>query len=78
MKTEHIEKFAEEIYKIGFTHGAIEMKNKVLKGINRDMTLFSIKNQTTDVLRKIDTMRSPKPTEILKSINDALGEINSR
>lgn len=77
MKTEHIEKFAEEIYKIGFNHGAIEMKNKVLKGINRDITLFRAKNTTTETLRKIDTMKLPTPKKQLKEVNEALEAINN-
>lgn len=30
----------DEVYAIGFKNGGIEMKNKILKKINRDFSLF--------------------------------------
>lgn len=55
------EEFAKEIYEQGFKNGSIEMKNKVLKEINRDISLFTTKNETLRILKKIDKMKLPKP-----------------
>ena len=48
MKEEDLIKLADEIYAVGFKNGQIEMKNKVLKRINRDWTLIVMK--TVDAL----------------------------
>lgn len=48
MKEEDLIKLADEIYAVGFKNGQIEMKNKVLKRINRDWTLIGMK--TVDAL----------------------------
>lgn len=57
-----MEEFAKQIYEIGFSHGAQEMKNKVLKSINRDITLFTTKNETVAVLKKVQKLKLPKAT----------------
>ena len=45
-------KAADLIYNIGFRNGQIEMKSKILKKINRDWTLITIK-QPMDLVMKI-------------------------
>lgn len=49
----------DEVYNIGFKNGRIEMKNKILKSINRDWNLFppSQVNLLIKVLKKINRLR---------------------
>lgn len=42
----------DEVYNIGLKNGRIEMKNKILKSLNRDWKLFSTAPQV-DLLIKI-------------------------
>lgn len=53
--------FADEVYKTGLKHGGIEMKNKILKSINRDWKLVS-SNKTpagliVEILKKINKIK---------------------
>ena len=36
----------DEVYKLGYKNGAVEMKDKVLKGINKEIRFFTTKNET--------------------------------
>lgn len=49
---EEDKKIVDEIYEIGVKNGGIEMKNKILKKINRDWTLVTIK-KPMDLIIKI-------------------------
>lgn len=40
MKEKELKAAMDEVYAIGFKNGQTEMKNKVLKKINRDWSLF--------------------------------------
>lgn len=55
---------ADKIYAIGFKNGQIEMKNKVLKTINRDWDLITIKRPMDLIMRVLKTvnkLRLSKP-----------------
>lgn len=48
MKDEQLEK----LYSLGVQHGSLEMKNKILKALNKDVKLFTT-TQECDLLIKI-------------------------
>ena len=52
MREEEFKKYIDKIYNIGLKNGGIEMKNKILKKINRDYSLVCIKNPI-DLIVKI-------------------------
>lgn len=55
---------ADKIYAVGFKNGQIEMKNKVLKKINRDWTLVTIKRPmelAMKILKMINKLPLSKP-----------------
>lgn len=47
-----LKEVTDQIYNVGFTNGGIEMKNKILKRINRDFTL-AWKKESVDLVIKI-------------------------
>lgn len=51
----------DEIYSIGFRNGQIEMRNKVLKSINRDWGLIRDAALMVKVMKKINKLRLSKP-----------------
>lgn len=77
MTEKDLKKWADEIYQVGFRNGQIEMKNKVLKTINRDWKIVRMKNPV-DVamhfLKKINKLKLSKdltvdnPTGIISEI----------
>lgn len=55
-----LKKAMDEIYAIGFRNGGIEMKNKILKRINRDFSLFTVQRAgavTVKILKIIDKIK---------------------
>ena len=56
MTEKDIENWAESVYALGFKNGQIEMKNKILKNINRNWNLVTTKRPmsvATEILKKI-------------------------
>lgn len=51
----------DEIYSIGFRNGQIEMRNKVLKSINRDWNLLPNADLMVKLMKKINKLRLSKP-----------------
>lgn len=51
----------DEVYSIGFRNGQIEMRNKVLKSINRDWSLIRDVDLLIKVMKKINKLRLSKP-----------------
>lgn len=54
-------KHLDEVYSIGFRNGQIEMRNKVLKSINRDRSLVLDANLMVKLMKKINKLRLSKP-----------------
>ena len=44
MEEKELKKHLDEVYAIGFKNGQIEMKNRVLMKLNRDMNFWTSKN----------------------------------
>lgn len=51
----------DAVYSIGFKNGQIEMRNKVLKSINRDWSLIRDADLLIKVMKKINKLRLSKP-----------------
>lgn len=51
----------DTVYSVGFKNGQIEMKNKVLKKLNRDWTLIHDSAVVVKVLKKVNAIRLTKP-----------------
>jgi hypothetical protein len=54
----------DDVYSAGFRNGALEMKNKVLKSINRDWNLFGTPAELklmVKVMKKINRLTAPIP-----------------
>jgi len=66
MKEEELKKYLDEVYAIGFKNGQIEMRNKILKSINRDWKLMSNADLTVKLLKKINCLKLSK--ELTKDI----------
>ena len=65
-----VKEFADKVYAIGFKNGQIEMKNKVLKSINRDWNLVGIKKPMDlimTILKKVNKL-SVSGTRMIKKI----------
>lgn len=61
---EETKKIADKIYAVGFRNGQIDMKNKVLKKINRDWTLITIKppmDLIMKVLKMVNKIKIKRP-----------------
>ncbi len=53
----------DEVYSVGFRNGQIEMKNKVLKAINRDWSLVTIKKPldvAMKIMKKVNSLKLTK------------------
>ena len=57
MKEKTLKQGMDEVYSIGLKNGSIEMKNKIMKSLNRDWKLF----RTTEEIRML--------IKVLKKIN---------
>lgn len=57
MEKEHL----DAVYSAGFKNGQIEMKNKVLKSINRDWNLLPDADLVMKLLKKINKLRLSAP-----------------
>lgn len=54
-------KHLDEIYSIGFRNGQIEMRNKVLKSINRDWSLLPDAALMVKLMKKVNKLHLSKP-----------------
>jgi len=66
METEELKEAMDEVYAIGFKNGQIEMRNKILKSINRDWSLIPHASVIVKVMKKINRLRLSK--DITKDI----------
>ncbi len=60
MNEEELKEGMDKVYAIGFKNGRIDMKNKILKSLNRDWKLFSSFTQVDlliDILKKIQKLK---------------------
>lgn len=60
MTTEELKEKLDEVYAIGFRNGRIDMKNKILKSLNRDWKLFhsvATVGLMVKILKKINRLR---------------------
>lgn len=56
MKEEQLER----LYSLGIQHGSLEMKNKILKALNRDVKMFRTTQECDlliKILKKIDKIK---------------------
>ena len=60
MKEEELKKGLDKVYTIGFKNGQIEMRNKVLKSINRDYSLLPNANLMVKLMKKINRLKLSK------------------
>jgi hypothetical protein len=51
----------DDIYSVGFKNGQIEMRNKILKSINRDWNLLPHAALAVKLMKKINKLRISKP-----------------
>lgn len=51
----------DQVYALGYRHGQIEMRNKVLKYINRDWNLLPHADVMIKVMKKIQALRLSNP-----------------
>ena len=64
--TKRVKEVADKIYAVGFKNGQIEMKNKVLKNINRDWNLITIKppmDLIVTILKKVNKIKVTLPSK---------------
>jgi hypothetical protein len=66
MNEETLKEAMDEVYGIGFKNGQIEMRNKILKSINRDWSLIPNVDLMIKLMKKINRIRFSK--EITKDI----------
>jgi hypothetical protein len=66
MEEEEIKQALDKVYSIGFKNGQIEMRNKVLKAINRDWSLIRYADLMVNLMKKINRLKLSK--EITKDI----------
>jgi hypothetical protein len=57
MKEGEIKKGLDKVYAVGFKNGQIEMRNKVLKSINRDWSLIPDAGLMVKLMKKIDRLK---------------------
>lgn len=60
MKEDEVKKYLDEVYGIGFKNGQIEMRNKILKFMNRDYDLLPNVDLMVKLMKKIDRLRLSK------------------
>lgn len=67
MKEEELKKYMEEVYLIGFKNGQIEMKNRVLIKLNRDVNFWTSKNNANFLVTLLKTINKlPLTKDITK------------
>lgn len=60
---QEMKKYLDEVYEVGLKNGRIEMKNKILKSLNRDWKLFKNKAEfdlMVKILKKVNRLQSTK------------------
>lgn len=57
---EELKKTLDEVYAIGFKNGQVEMRNKVLKSINRDFNLIPHADLMIKLMKKINRLKFSK------------------
>lgn len=57
---DEIKKGMDEVYLVGFKNGQIEMRNKILKSINRDWSLIIHADLMIKLMKKINRMKLSK------------------
>lgn len=55
-----LKKGMDEVYAVGFKHGQIEMRNKILKSINRDYGLLPHASLMLKLMKKINRLKLSK------------------
>lgn len=60
MEEEEIKKGLDEVYAVGFKNGQIEMRNKILKSINRDWSLVANADLMIRLMKKINRIKLSK------------------
>lgn len=60
MKEEEIKKGLDKVYDVGFKNGQIEMRNKILKSINRDWSLIMNGALMVKLMKKINRLKFTK------------------
>lgn len=60
MTEKQLKKGFDEVYNIGFKNGQIEMRNKVLKHINRDWSLIPHATIMIKLMHKISKLKLSK------------------
>ncbi len=65
-RAEETKEIADKIYDVGFRNGQIDMKNKVLKKINRDWSLVTIKKPMDLVVKILKKVNRISVKEIIK------------
>ncbi len=60
MTEEEIKKYLDEVYAVGFKNGQIEMRNKILKSINRDWSLVAHVDVMVKLMKKINRIKLSK------------------
>ncbi len=69
MKEEELKEYMDKVYAIGFKNGQIEMRNRVLMKLNRDMNFWtSVKNADflVTLLKKINKLPLTKDITKIK------------
>lgn len=64
MEKEELKEAMDKVYAIGFKNGQIAMKNKVLRKINHDWSLFTPQDLkiAMKIMKKINTIRLTAPS----------------
>jgi hypothetical protein len=57
MTEEDIKKGLDDVYSVGFKNGQIEMRNKILKSINRDWSLIPDAGLMVKLMKKISRIK---------------------
>jgi hypothetical protein len=60
MNEEDIKKDLDHVYDVGFKNGQIEMRNKILKSINRDWSLIPNADIVIKLMKKISRLKLSK------------------
>lgn len=63
MTEKEIKKGLDEVYAVGFKNGQIEMRNKILKSINRDVSLLPNASLMVKLMKKINRLKLSNPTD---------------
>lgn len=57
MNEQELKEGMDKVYAIGFKNGRIDMKNKILKSINRDWRLLPNADLVVKILKKINKIK---------------------